>query len=80
MIESLTVVDNASLALKICNGNDREISYDDHDIKIINQIEMVVLNYKHDAKKRPAEINEGMSHRESIALQLAKKKPLHHGG
>ena len=71
--ESLTVVDNESVSLKRCNGNDREMSYDDHDIKIRNQIEMVVLNYEHDAKKRPAEMNGGVSHRESQALQLAQK-------
>ena len=71
--EPLTVVDNESVSLKRRNGNDREMSYDDHDIKIRNQIEMVVLNYDHDAKKRPAEMNGDMAHRESLALQLAQK-------
>ena len=71
--ESLTVVDNESVSLKRCNVNEREMSYDDHDIKIRNQIEMVVLNYEHDAKNRPAEMNGGMAHRESLALQLAQK-------
>ena len=79
LIESLTVVDNESVSLDRCDGNDREMSYDDHDIKIINQIEMVVLKYEHDANKRPAELNGGMAHRESLALHLAQKKPLHHG-
>ena len=49
------------------------MSYDDHDIKIRNQIEMVVLNYEHDAKRRPANMNGDMAHRESLALQLAQK-------
>ena len=49
------------------------MSYDDHDIKIRNQIDMVVLKYEHDANKRPAELNGGMAHRESLALQLAQK-------
>ena len=72
--ESLTVVENESLALKRCNVNDREMLYDDHDIKIRNQIDMVVLNYEHNAKKRPAKINGGVSHRESLVLQLSQKK------
>ena len=52
---------------------DREMSYDDHDTKIRNQIEMVVLKYEHDAKKRPDDMNGDMAHRESLALQLAQK-------
>ena len=34
---------------------------------------MVVLNYERDANKTPAELNRGMSHRESLELQLAPK-------
>ena len=55
------------------DDNDREMSYDDHDIKIRNQIEMVVLNYEHDAKNIQAKLNGGMAHRESLALQLEQK-------
>ena len=68
LIESLAVVDNESVSLDRCDGNDREMSYDDHDIKTINQIDMMVLKYEHDAKKRPAELNGGMAHGESLAL------------
>ena len=50
------------------------MSYDDHDIKIRNQIDMVVvLKYECDAKMIPAELNGGMAHREYLALQLAQK-------
>ena len=73
LIEPLTVVDNESVALDRWDGNDREMLYDDHDIKIRNQIEMVMLNYECDAKKIPAELNGGMAHREYLALQLAQK-------
>ena len=59
----MAVVDNESVALDRCDGNDKEMSYDDHDIKIRNQIDMVVLKYEHDAKKRPADLNGGMVHR-----------------
>ena len=69
----MTVVDNESVALDRCDGNDKKMSYDDHDIKIRNQIEMVVLNYECDAKKIPADLNGGMAHRENLALQFAQK-------
>ena len=68
LIESLKVVENESVALEIWDGNDRKMSYDDHDIKIRNQIDMVVLNYECDAKDRPDELQRRMAHRGYLAL------------
>ena len=75
-IESLTVVDNESVALKRYNGNYREMSYDYHDIKIRNQIEMVVLNYERDANKISDEMNGGMAHVRTKNMPTAVKQQL----
>ena len=76
MIDYPKVEDDTIVSLKICSGHDRAMLTGYCDLKINNLIEVVGLNYVHDASKRLTDMSGEMYLRVYLYLKLdSARKP-----